>query len=106
VDITVNPAFVIFTAISPLFIALVKQKGFAPQVNALIALGCYVVVGVAGVLLSGEPLTLENATGLITLATVIGTAAYQLVWNNLAVTNSDAPSLDTRLTNATSIFKG
>lgn len=102
-DPTTNTAFVIFAAVSPLLIAFVKQSGFTRQVNALIALACYVIVGVVGVLLSGEPLTVENAVALIATATVVGSAAYNLVWNNIG--GDDAPTLDERLTDATSIIK-
>lgn len=105
-DPTVNPAFVIFASISPLLIAFVKQSGFSQQVNALIALVCYIVVGIVGVLLSGEPLALENAVNLIAVATVVGSAAYQLVWSNIGSgQDGESPSLDDRLTAATSIVK-
>lgn len=105
-DITQNPALIIFAAISPLLIAFIKQQGFSPQVNAVIALACYIVVGLLGAVLSGEPLTLENAVSLIAIVTVVGTAAYNLVWSNIGVSQDGAASLDERLTNATSIVKG
>lgn len=104
-DPSVNPAFVLFAAVSPLLIAFIKQSGFSRQINALIALGCYIVIGVAGALLSGDPLTLENAVPLITTATVVGSAAYNLIWNNLMASDSNDMSLDMRLTQATSIIK-
>jgi hypothetical protein len=100
-DVSTNTALVIFAAISPLLIAFVKQSGFPRQVNALIALVCYVVVGIAGVLLSGQDLTLENAVNLIATATVVGSTAYQLVWSNIG----GELSLDDRLTTATSFVK-
>ncbi len=103
-DPVTNPAFVVFAAIAPLLIALVKQRGFSRQVNALIALACYVLVGIGGAILGGQDLTLENAVALIATATVVGSAAYNLVWNNLGTgDDGEAPSLDTRLTDATSI---
>jgi O-antigen/teichoic acid export membrane protein len=102
VDPLTNPAFIIFSSLSPLLIAFVKQSGWSRQVNALIALACYVVVGILGMLLSGEALTLENAIQLIAVATVIGSAAYGLVWNNLG---SEEQSLDERITDATSVVK-
>jgi len=101
-----NPAFLIFSAIAPLLISFVKQSGWSRQVNALIALLCYVVVGIAGALMSGAPLTLENAVELITVATVVGSAAYGLVWNNIGTSADGDLSLDDRLTAATSIIKG
>lgn len=104
-DPLTNPAFIIFAAISPLLIAFVKQSGFSRQVNALIALACYVVVGVLGVVLSGEPLTLENAVNLIATATVIGRVAYGLIWDNIGTSTDSDVSLDERLTGATSIIK-
>jgi len=113
----VNPAFIIFAAISPLLIAFIKQSGFSRQVNALIALGCYVVIGVLGALLSGESLTLENAVNLIAVATVVGRAAYSMVWNVIGTDTVTSAvggdttlivgeSLDTRITDATSLIKG
>ena len=105
-DPLTNPAFVIFATISPLLIAFVKQSGFTPQVNALIALACYAVVGAVGILLSGETLTLENAVALIAVATVVGTAAYNLIWKNIGVKDDTTPSLDALLTAKTSFIKG
>src|SRR5450756_596366 len=110
-DLT-NPGFILFAAIAPLLIALIKQQAFSTQVNALIALACYVVVGILGAVTSGQALTLENAVGLIAVATVVGSAAYNLVWDNLGKVTTvvgglegTTPSLDKRITNATSIFK-
>ena len=104
-DPNLNPALIIFAAISPLLIAFIKQSGFSPQANAVIALACYIVVGILGAVLSGEELTLENAVSLIAIVTVVGTAAYNLVWSNLMVGTDDSPSLDERLTTATSFVK-
>ena len=98
-----NPAYIIFAAICPLLITLIKQQGFSKQVNAMIALGAYVVIGVLGVLLSGQALTVENATNLIAIVTVIGTAAYNLIWTNLGSSDLYVNGLDQRLTNKTSI---
>ena len=102
-DPFMNPAYVMFAAIAPLLIAFVKQKGFSKQVNALIALACYVVIGVLGVLLSGEPLSLENAVNVIAIVTVVGTAAYNLVWTNIGSSDAYTNGLDERLTGATSV---
>ena len=105
-DPTQNAAFIIFSAISPLLIAFVKQQGFASQINALIALGCYIIVGVGGALLSGEVLAIENVVTLISIATLVGTAAYNVVWSNLMTGPAGtAPNLDARLTYATSFIK-
>lgn len=100
-----NQAFIIFAAISPLLIALVKQQGFSNQINALIAFGCYIVVGIGGVLFSGLPLTIENAVSLVTVATVVGSAAYSLIWSNIGTGDGTKPSLDERITDATSFVK-
>jgi len=105
-DVNVNPAFVLFCAVSPLLIALVKQQGFSTQVNSLIAFACYIVVGIAGALLSGTALTVENAVILVTIATVVGSAAYNLVWDKLGKNDMpDALSFDNLLTNMTSVKK-
>jgi hypothetical protein len=100
-----NPAYIIFAAVSPLLIALVKQSGLSSQVNALIAFACYVVVGILGMLLSGEALTIENAVPLIAIATVVGSAAYGLIWSNLGAGDAGTMSIDDRLTAATSFIK-
>ena len=102
VDPLANPAFIIFSAIAPMLIALIKQSGFSRQANALVALGAYVVVGIAGVFFSGEELTAENAVALIAVATTVGTVSYGLVWNNLG---SGEESVETKLNVATSIVK-
>jgi xanthine/uracil permease len=104
-DFANNAAFILFSAVSPLLIAFVKQSGFSRQVNALIALGCYVVVGIGGVIVSGEALNLENAVDLIAIATVVGSAAYGLVWNNIGANTEAQPSLDEQITEATSVVK-
>ena len=101
-DVTTNTAFIVFAAISPLLIAFIKQSGWSTQVNALIALVCYVIVGIAGVLVSGEELTLENTVNLIAIATVVGSAAYGLIWSNIG----GETSVDERLTTVTSLVKG
>lgn len=109
-DPSVNPAFVIFAAVAPLLIAFVKQSGFTTQQNALIAFACYVVVGIVGAVLSGVPLDVLHLVDLITIATLVGTTAYNLIWNNIGVvtlaSGRQTPSLDERLTAATSIIKG
>ena len=110
-----NPAFIIFTLISPMLIAVLKQQGFSKQINALIALVGYIVVGAIGALTSGVPLTLDGAVAFITVAVTRGTAAYSLIWTNLGVDTVAAslpagavpptPSIEARLTAATSIVK-
>lgn len=104
-DVSVNPGFIIFAAISPLLIAFVKQKGLPRQANAIIALLCYIVVGILGAVLSGEELVLENAVNLIAVATVVGSAAYGIVWSNLGANTDGDLSIDDRLTAATSFIK-
>lgn len=104
-DPTTNAAFIIFASLSPLLISFVKQSGFPQQINAIIALLCYIVVGVAGVLVSGEELTLENAVALIATATVVGSAAYGLFWSNLGTGDGSSTSLEARLTDVTSFVK-
>lgn len=91
-----NPAVLIFSAVLPLLIAFVKQAGWSSQVNALVALICYVVVGVAAVFFSGEELTVENAVAIITVVTTVGTVAYNLFWKNFG---------DERINEATSFVK-
>ena len=101
-DPLTNPAFLIFSALLPVIIALVKQSGLSTQFNAIIALAAYIVVGVVGAFMSGEDFTAENAVTFITVATTVGTVAYNLVWKNLGP--EDDP-LEGRLNDATSFIK-
>jgi len=104
-DPLTNPAFIAFAAMAPVLIAFVKQAGLSKQANALIALACYIIIGTLGAVLSGDPLTLENAVALITTATVVGSAAYGLIWTNIGVHADGTGSLDDRLTEATSFIR-
>lgn len=104
-DTATNPAFLAFVTLSPLLIAFVKQSGFSQQQNALIALACYIGIGIAGALSSGTPVTIENATVLISVAVVLGSAAYNLVWSNLGKSTPTSLSFDAVLTAATSFVK-
>jgi ABC-type uncharacterized transport system permease subunit len=88
-----------------MIIALVKQSGLPTQVNAIIAVIGYIVVGVAGAFMAGEELTAENLVMFVTVATVVGTAAYNLLWSNLGKQTPDDLSVDNRLNEATSIIK-
>jgi hypothetical protein len=104
-DPLTNPVYLAFAAIAPLLIALIKQAGFPQQANALIAFAAYILVGIGAAVVSGTPITLENVVPLITIATVVGTAAYNLVWSNLGKTTATDPGLDAKLTAATSVVK-
>jgi predicted exporter len=104
-DPLTNPIFIIFTALSPLLISFIKQSGWTRQVNALVALACYIVVGIVAMFFSGEELTLENAVNLIAVATVVGSAAYGLIWSNIGANEDGDASLESRLTEATSVVK-
>src|SRR3954471_23792813 len=104
-DPTQNPAILLLAAVLPMLIAFVKQAGLGTQVNALIALVIYVVVGVLGALLTGGAPTLETLIPWITTVTVIGTVAYNLFWSNLGKSSSDEPSVEQKLVDATSFIK-
>jgi len=96
-DPTTTTAYIFFSAVvSPLIIAVLKQTGLSVKLNAVIALAVYAVVGVAAAVMSGVPLTLENAVTLITIGTLTGRAAYSIFWSNFG---------EERLTAATSIVK-
>jgi hypothetical protein len=102
-DPTVNAGLVIFAAVLPLLIALVKQAHFSTQVNALIAFACYIIVGVAGAFIQyGTLPSPETLVEFIATVTVIGSTAYKLFWSNLGVTNENTQSVEERLVNATS----
>jgi hypothetical protein len=102
-DPLTNPAYLLFASIMPIFIALVKQAGLPKSANALLALAVYVVVGGAAVLFSGEEFSLDNLVPAITTLTVVGSAAYGIFWNQIGAGDGTQPSLDTRITTATSI---
>jgi len=102
-DPTANVGLVIFAAILPMLIALVKQAKFTPQVNALIAFACYIIVGIIGAYIQyGTLPNAETVVAYITTVTIIGSTAYKLFWSNLGVTSEDAPSIEERLVAATS----
>jgi hypothetical protein len=104
VDAIQNPALVIFAAVLPILIALIKQAGWTSQTNAIVAFACYIVVGVAGALMSGAPVTLETAVQFITTVTLVGSTAYKLFWSNFGVTADGAKSVEERVLNATSFI--
>jgi len=82
-DPTTTTVYIFFSVVvSPLIIALLKQTGLSSKVNSLIALGVYAVVGIVAALMSGVPLTIENAVTLITVGTLTGRAAYSIFWSN------------------------
>jgi hypothetical protein len=103
-DPTQNTALVIFAAVLPVLIALIKQSRFTAQANALIAFVIYVVVGLAGAFIAtgGLP-TAETAVDFIATVTVVGSVAYKLFWSNMGVTSDGAPSLEQRIQDSTSI---
>src|SRR5512135_1877773 len=103
-DPLTNPAFIVFAALSPLLIAFIKQQGFSPQINSIIVLVGYFAVGILGALVSGTPFTIEHVIDFVAIGSVVGTAAYNILYSNLMTgAIGTAPSLDQRLTDATSI---
>lgn len=104
-DPLTNPAYLVFAAIAPMLISLVKQSGLPTQANAIIAVIGYIVVGVAGAFMSGEELTAENLVTFIAVATVVGTAAYNLLWANLGKQTPEDIGVEARLNAATSFIK-
>jgi hypothetical protein len=92
----------------PPLIAVLKQTGWSPQVNALIALLVYAVVGVAaafielGTPVMDDPLQMIN---FIAKVGISGTFAYKLFWSNLGKTTENAPSVEERITEMTSVVK-
>lgn len=102
-DPLMNPAFIVFSAVAPMLITLVKQAGLPSWANALIAFIAYIVVGIAGAIMAGEEMTPENAVAFVAVATTVGTVAYNLVWKNLG--GEGQPSIEERLTEVTSVIK-
>jgi hypothetical protein len=99
-------AFLLVALIMPVVIALVKQSGFADQVNSIIALILYAVFAVVGALVSGIPITYENLTPLIVVAALAGRLAYSMFWSQIGSDAAGDNSIDARLTEATSFIKG
>lgn len=66
----------------PLLVAVLKRDGFTQTVNSLIAVAVYAVVGVLSVLVSGQPLSLDNVMPAVAIFVSGGTIAYQLFWKN------------------------
>lgn len=91
----------------PLLVAVVKQYGFSAQVNSVIALLVYVIAGMLHVVITVSPQgwTVDNLIASVATAVVVGTAAYNLFWTNLGVSRPGVPSLEDRLTLATSFRK-
>ena len=98
-------AFLIAALILPVVIALVKQAGFSSQVNSLIALACYAVFAVVGVLVSNIPLTAENLIPLTIAAALAGRLAYSMVWSQIGSDADGNGSIDERITTKTSLVK-
>ncbi len=99
-----NPALLVFAAFMPLLISFVKQAGWTRSANSIVALVVYIAVGVLGVALSGQAITLDNIVPLATTLAVVGSVAYGIFWNQLGVSD-EGESIDTRLTVFTSIVK-
>lgn len=99
-----NPALLVFAAFMPVFISFVKQSGWSRSANSIVALAVYIGVGVLGVALSGQAITIDNIVPLATTLAVVGSVAYGIFWNQLG-SGPDTVSIDTRLTDATSIVK-
>jgi hypothetical protein len=66
----------------PLLVSVLKKEHFSNTVNACIAIGVYVVVGVLAVIVSGQSFTLDNIAPAVAIFTGFGTIAYQAFWKN------------------------
>lgn len=106
-DVTQLGLWPVIAFFIPLIVSIVKQAGFTKQVNATIALLIYVVTGIVYVVVTAGPegYTVDSIIASITTATLVGTAAYNLFWSNLGVSQDGDLSLENRLTMATSFIK-
>lgn len=102
-DPVTNPAILILATILPVLISVIQQAHFSSQVNAIIAVVVYIVVGVLGAILTGVTPTLENIIPFVTTVGVVGTVAYNLFWDNLGRTSETAPSVADRIQSATTV---
>lgn len=89
----------------PLLVAVLKQYGWSAQANSLVACGVYLVSGVVALLISGQPLTLDNAAVDVGIVMGTGTIAYELFWQNFGRTGVGMPSWEELLTWITSVVK-
>ncbi len=106
IDPSQSWVYLLFLFFVPPIIAVIKQAGFSTTVNALIAQAVYVIVGIGAAVWSGIPVNAENAVPLIAVATVVGQAAYKIVWANLGKNGDDPNSgFDAKLTAKTSLVK-
>jgi hypothetical protein len=106
-DVTQLGIWPIIAFFIPLLVSLVKQAGFTRQVNSIIALVVYVVAGIAYVVVTAGPegWTPDAIIASVTVATLVGTAAYNMFWSNLGTATEDDTSLESRLMTATSFIK-
>lgn len=106
-DITSLGIWPIIAFFVPVLVSLVKQARFSTQVNAFIALVVYIVAGIAYVVVTAGPegFTVDSIIASVTVATVVGTAAYNLFWSNLGVSEEGDTSVEERLMTATSLLK-
>ena len=77
-----NTVELLLGAILPLLIAVIKRVNAPQEVNAAIAVVIYIIAGVLAVVVSGQPIDINNLVPTIALFTASGTVAYQLFWKN------------------------
>jgi len=106
-DVTSLGLWPVIAFFIPVLVSLVKQAGFSQQMNAIIALIVYIVTGVVYVVITAGPagFTAESIIASVTVATLVGTASYNLFWSNLGVHAEGDASLDDKITLATSFVR-
>lgn len=72
----------ILGALLPLLIAVVKRFKAPDYINAAIAMVVYALAGILAVVVSGQPIDINNLVPTIAIFTGAGTVAYQLFWKN------------------------
>ena len=107
-DIPISPeqgaAFLLVALLMPVLVSLVKQSGFTPRQNALIALAVYAGFAFVGAFMSGIPIDYQHMTPLLVVAILVGRGAYSMFWSQVGG-GPDAKSIDERITVATSLVK-
>jgi hypothetical protein len=106
-DVTQIGIWPIIAFCLPLLVSLVKQARLSTQANSVIALLVYIASGIAYVIVTAGPdgFTVEEIISSVTVATVVGTAAYNLFWSNLGKESDDSVGVEERLTIATSFLR-
>ena len=72
----------IISGFLPVLVSFLKRLHYDATLNAVIAMVVYAVAGALYVVVSGQPVDVNNLVPTIGIFTAGGTVAYQLFWKN------------------------